>query len=237
MTLIAVTCSHSHKDQRSSLSDAYVHALEQAGATPVILPPSLSPSKSARVLERMDGVLFSGGPDMSPLIGHQPQPNLGTIDPYRDEQEGAMFEAARKLSLPILGICRGMQVINILMGGTIVQHLETHREKAIQHQQNAPGWHRHHHVEIKGGTILANILGEGAIGVNSYHHQAVGEIAQGLQVSAVAPDGVVEGIECSTPWILGTQWHPEMMFKKYDEFLGIFETFVAACRGEKLCRK
>jgi len=209
--------------------------LEKAGAIPVVLPPSLSPEKSVLALERMDGILFSGGPDMSPLLkGNQPGPNFGYIHPERDAQEAALFKAARERNLPMMGICRGIQVINLLMGGTVVQHLDPSRENAIQHQQQAPSWYGHHHVDIPAGTILAQALGvDGTIAVNSFHHQAVGEVAPGLRASAIAPDGVVEAIESTSPWILGTQFHPEKLYPKYGEFLNIFRTFVAACRGEK----
>lgn len=234
MTLVAVSCMYNHNEQRSSISDWYIKALELAGAIPVILPPSLSPDASAKALHRMDGLLLSGGTDLSPMhYGQQPKPNLGSIDAHRDEQEIAMVKEAHKLGMPIFGICRGMQVLNAALGGTVIQHISPEGPDAIQHRQSAPGWHRHHHVTIQTGTILAAALGEGTIGVNSFHHQAVDQVAPGFVVSAEAPDGTIEGMECMTPWILGVQWHPEMMYHRYPEFLRLFEVFAAACRGER----
>jgi len=226
---------HNHGERRSSISDGYIEALEAVGTTPVVLPPSMSPEASARALQRMDGLLLSGGPDMSPLyFDQQPRPNLGSIDAYRDEQEIAMVKEAYKLGLPIFGICRGVQIINAVLGGTIHQHIYPDGPDAIQHRQSAPGWHRHHHIEVRPGTILASAIGEGCIGVNSYHHQVVEKIAPGLVISATSPDGLVEAIEATRPWILGVQWHPEMMWQRYPEFLRLFEVFAAACKGNRL---
>lgn len=237
MTLVAVTCMHNHKDKRSSLSDGYIEGLERAGAIPIILPPSLSPQASVKALQRADGLLLSGGPDMSPLyFGQQPRPGLGSIDAYRDEQEIALVKEAYKLGLPMFGICRGIQIINAVLGGTIIQHHEPQGEEGIQHRQSAPGWHRHHHVEVKQGSLLAGALGEGPMGVNSYHHQVVDKIAPGLTICATSPDGLVEAIESTKPWILGVQWHPEMMWQRHPEFLRLFELFAAACRGDKRCQ-
>ena len=234
MTLIALTCMHSHKDRRSSLSDSYIEALEPTGVTPVVLPPSLSPQASARALQGMKGLLLTGGVDMSPLrFGQQPDPGLGSIDAYRDEQEIAMVQEALRLGLPMFGICRGVQVINAVLGGTIVQHLSSDVPQAIQHNQRGAGWNPHHHIEVKPGTVLASALGEGTIGVNSFHHQVVDKLAPGLVASATSPDGMVEAIEGIDPWVLGVQWHPELMWQRYPKFLRLFEIFAAACKGEK----
>ena len=171
---------------------------------------------------------------MSPLFfGQQPKPNLGNIEAYRDEQEIALVKEAHLLGLPMFGICRGMQVINAVLGGTILQHLSSEGSDAIGHNQKAVGWHRHHHIDVISGSILASALGEGIIGVNSFHHQGVEKLAPGLVVSATSPDGLVEAIEGTDPWILGVQWHPEIMWQRYPEFVRLFEVFAAACRGEK----
>lgn len=230
MPLIAVTCMYDDKERRSFLKDGYIQALERVGAVAAVLPPSLSPQASAQALSRMDGLLLSGGTDVAPLrYGQQPRPNLGPVDPLRDEQEFALVRKAIELGLPILGICRGMQVINAVLGGDLIQHIDGN----IQHQQQAPGWHRHHSVRIEPGTILARALGRSELGVNSFHHQAVGTVAPGLKVSARSPDGIIEAVESSEPWILAVQWHPELMWQRHEEFLGIFRAFVGACRGEE----
>jgi putative glutamine amidotransferase len=230
MAVIAVTCKYSNQDELSFIKDGYIQALEQAGGLPVVLPPSLSPAASVKALDKMDGLLLSGGDDLSPLIfAQQPHPRLGEVDALRDEQEFALVKAALKLGLPIMGICRGLQVINAALGGTILQHINEDDVKAIQHRQNAPGWHRHHHVRIHPETMLAEALGHGDVGVNSFHHQAVDKVPPGLTISAVSPDGLVEALECREPWILAVQWHPERMFARHPEFLRLFELFCNQC--------
>lgn len=235
MPLIAVTCRHSHQQGVSHIQDAYVQAVEKAGGLPVVLPPSLSPAASVDILSRMDGLFLSGGSDLSPsFFGKPPHPRLGEVEALRDEQEIALVKAALGLGLPIFGICRGMQVINAALGGTILQHIDEDRVGAIQHRQEAPGWHRHHQVEIVPGTMLAAALGPGAIGVNSFHHQVVDQVAPGLTISAASPDGLVEAFESREPWILGVQWHPERMIARYPEFLGLFELFCSQCNNKSM---
>ena len=234
MATIAVTCGHSYQKEASQIGSAYIEAVEQAGGLAVVIPPSLSPTAGAKVLNQVDGLLLTGGNDLSPfLYGQQPHPQLGDLDPFRDELEPVLVKEAVGRGIPVLGICRGMQVTNASLGGTIVQHIDQSSAKAIQHRQNPPGWRRHHHVDVKGGTRLASILGEGVIGVNSHHHQAVDKLAPSLKISALAPDGVIEAFESDSPWILGVQWHPEIMIKRYPEFLKIFISFIAACSGGK----
>ncbi len=231
MVLIALTCRHSHQDGVSHIQDPYVKAVEQGGGLPVVLPPSLSPAASVDILSRMDGLFLSGGSDLSPyFFGQQPHPRLGEVEALRDEQEIALVKVALELGLPILGICRGMQVINAALGGTIIQHIDEDRASAIQHTQNAPGWYRQHQVKIVPGTMLAATLGTGEIGVNSFHHQVVDQVAPGLTISATSPDGLAEAFESREPWILGVQWHPERMIVRYPEFLGLFELFCNRCK-------
>lgn len=234
MRLIAVTCMHNCSEQRSSISDGYIGALERAALTPVVIPPSLSPQASVRGLERMDGLLLSGGNDVAPLrYGQQPRPEIGALDVLRDEQEFALVKKAFDLGIPVFGICRGAQVLNVALGGTLIQHIHANGPEGIQHCQNGQSWQCHHHIEVKPGTMLASALGAGIVAVNSHHHQAVDKIAPGLTVSATAPDGLIEGIECADPWILGVQWHPEMMWQHHPEFLHLFEIFSRACKGER----
>jgi len=234
LAIIAVTCKHSNEDGISFIKDGYIEAIEQAGGQPVVMPPSLSPAASAEILRHLDGLLLSGGDDLSPLFfAQQPQPRLGEVDALRDEQEIALVNEALKLGLPILGICRGLQVLNVALGGTILQHIDEDGVHAIQHRQNAPGWHRHHHVRIQPETMLADALGKGDIGVNSFHHQVVDKVAPGLTISATSPDGLVEALESREPWILGVQWHPERMFAQHPEFLRLFELFCTRCKEKQ----
>lgn len=233
MKTVVVTSWHREESQRSFIQDGYVQALEKVGLLPLVLSPALSPAASIKALGLADGLLLSGGDDLAPLhFGKQPAANLGYVDARRDHQELALVAEARRLQLPIFAICRGMQVVNAALGGTIIQHLWQNLPEAMQHRQKAPRWHRHHHVDIIEGTILASALGAGTVGVNSFHHQALDRIAPGLAVSATAPDGVVEAIEQHNPWLLAVQWHPEVMWQQYPEFLELFRVFALACGGE-----
>lgn len=230
MKLVAVTCWHDYKENRSNIAEAYITSLEAVGLIPVVLPPSLSPAASAGALTGMAGLVLSGGDDLSPLVmGEEPEAFLGSVDPLRDEQELALITEARRLGLPILGICRGMQALNAALGGGIIQHLAQERPGAVQHTQKSPCWSRHHTIEIAPGTMLAEVFGTSKLGVNTIHHQGVGQIAPNFQASAWAADGVVEAIECSSPWMVGVQWHPEAMCGRYPEFLKLFKAFAAAC--------
>lgn len=232
MIAVAVTCWHVEAEKRCYMQDGYIQALEKVGLLPLVLSPALSPVASIRALDFVSGLLLSGGDDLAPLhFGQQPVAQMGYVDARRDEQELALFAEARRREMPVFGICRGMQVINAALGGTIIQHLWQNRPDALQHRQNAPRWHRHHHVEIKEGTILATALGAGSIGVNSYHHQALDRLGPGLVVSATSPDGLVEAVEQTNPWLLAVQWHPEVMWQQYPEFIELFRVFALACGG------
>ncbi|MBE3590161.1 MAG: gamma-glutamyl-gamma-aminobutyrate hydrolase family protein [Firmicutes bacterium] len=211
-------------------SETYVAAVTRAGGAPVLLPP-LADEDTARALARaLDGLLLSGGEDVDPArFGEAPHPDLGSVDPDRDLTEIALIDEARRRGLPIFAICRGIQVLNVAFGGTLVQDLRAQRPGAIQHAQKGPRWHLGHTVEIRPGTRLAGLLGEGVRGVNSFHHQAVERVGEGLVVAATAPDGVVEAVEApGGAWILGVQWHPEGLVDRHPQFMALFEAFVAA---------
>jgi putative glutamine amidotransferase len=204
-----------------ALGMTYLRALDAAGAMPVVLPPV---GDAQAVLARVDGVCLSGGPDLDPAaygVGER-HPQLGETEPSLDAFELALARAALAGGVPILGVCRGAQALNVAAGGTLHQHIEGHR-------QTEPGTVTTHVVDVATRTRLAGIVGAGALGVNSFHHQAVKVLGTGLRAVAYAPDGTVEAIE-GAGFTLGVQWHAETLVAH----LPLFEALVAAAGREPL---
>ncbi len=220
---ITVNCSQGRRLLWLPL--AYSRRLEEAGAIPLLLPP-MEPPAAQDLAGSLDGLLLSGGGDLSPLYyGEEPRPGLGEVDPRRDAWEFALVRAALLRRLPLLGICRGLQVMNAALGGSLVQDLGG--TGSLQHRQKAPRSQPSHSVEILPRTRLSRILGEGSIAVNSFHHQAAARIAPELRKAAVAPDGVIEALECiDDRFLAAVQWHPESLHHPASELL--FSAFVGA---------
>lgn len=209
----------------------YVEALRQAGAVPVVIPPQ--PENAAELVEQLDGVLLAGGPDCDPAVyGEERHPTVEPMDPRRQNNDLSLARTARERGIPTLGICLGMQVINVAAGGSLIQNLES----SIRHESD-PEHRLRHDVTIDGGTYLAQILGERELNVNSSHHQAVKDLGRGLRVTAHAPDGVVEGVEDpKLPFYLGVQWHPEDMADE-ESARRLFGAFIAAARRYAAAKK
>lgn len=209
---------------RAFVYTTYVDSLRRAGAIPVLIPPQ--PENAADVVDDLDGVLLAGGDDFDPAVyGETAHPTVEPMDPRRQENELSLARAARERGIPTLGICLGVQVMNVAAGGTLIQHIESD----IVHASEPSDRHRHE-VAIDGGTRLARILGERELEVNSSHHQAIKEIGSGLRVTAHAPDGIVEGLEDPRhPFYVGVQWHPEDMSGE-ESASAIFGAFVEAAR-------
>ena len=207
---------------------AYVDAVEAAGGIPMLLACSDDESAASQLFARADGLLLPGGPDVDPVhFGEEPTHNYTWIDPRRDDIEIALARLALQRDVPILGICRGIQVLNIAAGGDIYQDLASQREGALIHDQKAPRWYPTHALEISPDSKLSGILGEASLRVNSYHHQAVRKIAPSFRVSAQASDGVIEAIEhTSLRYAIGVQWHPEGMWRKYPVFKQLFVSLI-----------
>lgn len=222
---IGITVNRSYGRRRLWLPLAYTRRLEEAGALPLLLPP-MEPPAAQDLASSLDGLMLSGGGDLSPLYyGEEPVPGLGEVDPGRDAWEFALVRAVLLQGLPLLGICRGLQVMNAALGGSLVQHLGA--TDCLQHRQKAPRSCSSHSVEILPRTRLSRILGAGFIAVNSFHHQAASRIAPGLRKAAVAPDGVVEALESiDDRFLVAVQWHPESLQHPASELL--FSAFVTA---------
>lgn len=203
----------------------------------MLLPFVANAAEAAALLERMDGLLLSGGGDVDPRhFGEDPHPRLGTIEPERDTSEMLLARAALDRQLPVLAICRGEQVLAVSVGGTLWQDISSQVPQAIKHAQQAPRWYPTHAVQVAPGSRLAGILGAGAVRVNSYHHQAVKALPPGWQVTATAPDGLIEAFEAEQGFALAVQWHPENFAPQGGEFDALFRAHVeaaAAYRGNR----
>lgn len=211
--LIGITGNY--EEGRCTLNDSYYKSVRRAGAIPVILPPTQTDFESLSAwLEPLDGLLLSGGADINPLlIDEQPIPELHGINPERDECELLLCRMAANRQMPILGICKGVQVLNIALGGTVWQDIWTQQEgTCVKHSQDAPRSQATHTVQIAPDSLLHRIYGQDTIAVNSFHHQAIREAAPQMRVCGLAADGVIEAVEATDHRpMLGVQWHPECL--------------------------
>jgi putative glutamine amidotransferase len=218
---------------RLNLRLTYVHAVHEAGGIAVVLPAHGFGDDAHFLLERLDGLLFSGGPDLDPgTYGQAAGPQLGPhIDRAADDYELRLHEAARERDLPVLAVCRGMQALNVARGGTLHQHLGDLTDGSIEHRQAARGRVTTHTVGIEGSSRLARIMGVTEAEVNSFHHQSADRLGKGLRAVAWSPDGVVEGIEDDGDGMfLGVQWHAESLVERR-EHLALFRALVEEAEG------
>jgi putative glutamine amidotransferase len=214
-----------------ALGITYARAIEAAGGVPVVMPPLASTAIPALV-NRLDGLLLSGGPDLAPAAYDQrPHVELGSTEPRLDAFEYAVVREALALDLPILGICRGAQALNVACGGTLHQHLPDLPEATLAHRQAEQGEATTHVVDLLPGSRLSRIVGSARLTVNSFHHQAVDRLGDGLRVSARAPDGTIEAIEDPRRgFVLAVQWHAEMLLE-LEPHRALFEELVSVASG------
>ncbi|WP_048147858.1 gamma-glutamyl-gamma-aminobutyrate hydrolase family protein [Palaeococcus ferrophilus] len=242
--VIGITTSYHWKQRTFSLKEAYFTSVKRAGGVPVLLPPLMDPEDA---VELVDGLLFSGGGDIHPKYYGEPiSPRIRSIEPYRDEFELELFKLAYEREIPVLGICRGAQLINVALGGTLYQDLASEVVNAIKHDWFANGGdmlprdYPIHPVKIKLDTRLFGILKErlevestsdAVLAVNSYHHQAIKRLGEGLKAVAYAPDGIIEAVEGSESFLIGLQWHAEWMENMLPVFRALVEE-ASRYRGE-----
>ena len=212
--LIAVTATTEiiRGISRVRVNEAYTRAVERAGMLPLVVPPLDDERCAAAIAASVNGLLLTGGEDVDPArYGARPHATMDAPHAARDRSEIALLVAARSIALPTLAICRGLQIVNVALGGTLVQDISSERPGARDHAPDGPRDSRSHPVHVRPGTRLAEALGASDIAVNSSHHQSLDAIAPGLVVTATAPDGVVEGAEWSGDrwWMIAVQWHPE----------------------------
>lgn len=209
-------------------------AVMRAGGMPLVLPFSAQENILRQMAEMIDGLILTGGGDIDPvLFDEEPMPFLGSICPERDALEVGLIRMMLQMNKPVFAICRGCQILNVAAGGNMYQDLASQRSGTLQHMQQAPRSHPSHFVQVKEGTLSHRIVGLSQIRVNSFHHQAVKELAPGFVVSATSADGVIEAIESERHrFVLGVQWHPENMASSDVVAQRLFDAFVEAC-GQK----
>ena len=244
--LIAVTTSEVRRSETVSptpegepashemaLGLKYLQALEAAGAIPVVVPP-LAPELAQSLLDRVDGVCMSGGPDIDPrAYGEDRHASTGPVESGLDDFELALARAADGRGLPMLAICRGMQVLNVARGGSLHQHLPDLARGEIDHRQSAPGAQTTHAVALSESSRVARILERVQTEVNSFHHQGVSRLGEGLVITGRAPDGTVEAVEATDrDFVVGVQWHAESLTDRPEQ-AALFGAFVDAAQRRR----
>lgn len=223
--IIGITGNFIEDENFTGVRKYYIDAVLKAGGNGIILPPVVDEVIVNSYLSICQGFIFTGGGDIDPFYwGEEPSPAVRKINPLRDKFE--MMLATKVLGgvKPVLGICRGCQVLNVADGGSLIQDIST----SLSHEQNAPENHPFHDVFIAKNSILYRILGEDRIRVNSFHHQAVYKPGLNMKVTARSSDGTIEAVESRNhPFVVGVQWHPECMEDKYSFYL--FRSFINAC--------
>jgi putative glutamine amidotransferase len=242
MPLIAVTTSEMRDnpfDLATEQSDPprtemvlgmkYLEAIGRAGALAIVVPPMPGPAIPA-LLDRVDGIVLSGGPDVHPdAYGADPHAALGPTEPRLDAFELALARAADERDVPVLAICRGMQVLNVARGGTLHQHVPDVAGDGVTHRQQGAAGEPIHTVNVAAGSRLQSILGHRHVHVNSFHHQAVDQLGEGLEITARADDGIVEAFESSgSRFVVGVQWHAECLVDLAEQ-AALFTALVDAC--------
>jgi len=213
----------------------YIKGVSEAGGVPVVVQPSVSLRAAEALLDGLDGLLLSGGPDLDPgYYGEEPAPELGTTISEWDALEMALLRLALERGMPIFGICRGMQILNVALGGTLYQDFPSQLgAEVINHWQTTPKWQVTHEVEVLDDSYLAKITDRPTVEVNSYHHQGIKGLAEDLTVAARCADGVIEALEArdiSDRWMVGVQWHPEGLRDPGSEHRNLFEAHVCAAK-------
>lgn len=233
MVLIGVTPATDDATGKITVNQDYLDAVERSGALPVLLPLTDNQALLEAMLERIDGLLFTGGADVGPqMYGQETLPLCGETNPRRDRMEFPLCRMALEKDMPILAICRGYQVLNCLLGGTLYQDIGAQYGPALSHPQYDHPADPVHAVTVEEGTLLRRLTGLNAFRVNSRHHQGICRLGRGLRVCARAEDGLIEGVELSgKKFVLGVQWHPESLSDRHPEAQQLFNALTEACKG------
>ncbi|MEK5037677.1 gamma-glutamyl-gamma-aminobutyrate hydrolase family protein [Sporosarcina sp. FSL K6-3457] len=220
------------KDDKHFLNNDNMQAIIRAGGVPLIIPIG-NGENIAQIVGLLDGLLLTGGNDINPILfNEEPHTHLGEVSPSRDLFELELARQMLAADKPIMGICRGLQLLNVAVGGTLYQDLHQQNEgPMLQHLQKSPTTYPSHFVQLAKGSLLAEIAGSERIQVNSFHHQALKDVPSVFKVSASASDGIIEAVESvDKKFVLGVQWHPELLATKGDAVsLRIFDRFIGAC--------
>jgi len=228
---VAVTASirQDGDTSRVRLTAAYVTALEGAGLVPVIIPPLSNIGAAAAILGSVSGLVLTGGEDVDPArYGEMRHEKLRSVNTARDGTEAALVEEAKARGIPVFAICRGIQILNVALGGTLVQDIASQCDTDIAHDDEGARDSRSHDISIEPGSRIAAAMGTERCSVNSFHHQSVKRVASGMRVTARSPDGVIEGLESTDEdwWVMAVQWHPEEMTRSPEPWdRGLFKAF------------
>jgi len=213
--LIATTTTSyedpSYRTPQVMLGIPYLAAVERMGGTPILVTPAHDDESIARLVDLADGLVLTGGEDVDPsCYGQEPHPKLASVNRARDRMEMRALERAMERGMPVLAICRGLQLLNVALGGTLFQDLPSQRAEGLIHEQDAPINERWHSARVAESSQLAQIFGATDLFINSFHHQGINQLAESLRPVAWAEDGLIEGVEGREhPWMIGVQWHPE----------------------------
>lgn len=217
--------------ERINLTNAYINAIEKAGGVPIVIPANTNKENIKAQVSAMDGIIISGGDDVNTNIyKEEPFKELGYINPILDEFDIEVTKIALELDKPILGICRGLQVLNVALGGSLYQDLKYIKGCHIKHNQETKPYLGTHYIDIKENSILKDIIKDKVL-VNSYHHQSIKTLGSNLKVIAYSNDGVIEAVQKENEkFVLGVQWHPELMVDYSSHMLNLFKRFIDECR-------
>ena len=229
--MIGITAITAYRENFHAQRTSYSEAVWGAGGEPILLPGNPDKSNCSQIVSMLDGLLVPGGPDIDPILYKEDKKETcGRTCLYEDEYDMELIKEAVKQGKPILAICRGIQIVNVLFGGTLYQDIPSEYSKEIYHSRMEPDVENYHTVTLEKDSYLAKVLGEWKdIKVNTSHHQAVKDLAEGFRIVGRAPDGTVEAMENDDASIMCTQWHPERM-QDMEMYRKLFEDFVNRCR-------
>jgi putative glutamine amidotransferase len=234
--MIGITPWYDYEKNLTYIKKGYFEGILNAGGMPVLLPVTTDDAVLGEFVQRVDGFVVSGGPDIDAnLYGENNLLFNGEISPHRDHMEIFIVKSALKHDKPILGICRGIQIMNVAAGGSLYQDIysQIKGNEIVKHLQQAPRWYPTHEIFIVPGSKINGCFKKDRIKVNSFHHQSVKEVAKGFIVTSKAQDGIIESIEHSNHrFAVGVQWHPELMWQEDAAHLKLFEDFVKAAEGK-----
>ncbi len=230
MTLVGIVPSWV-EEKKITINQDYVEAVLRAGGTPVLFPVTADREQINRLLDQVDGLLLTGGLDVDPQeYGESKQTCCGDCSSCRDAMEFPLCREALTRRMPILAICRGMQILSCVLGGNLYQDLASQFGMQLRHPRYDIAGDPVHEVEVKPDTLLSSIVGSGPLRVNSRHHQGIKVLGKNLRISATAPDSLIESIELPDhPFVLGVQWHPESLSDRYPEHQRLFDAFIRFC--------